>query len=361
MIWRFTRRSVALGVAPGVLPVSLWLVFGLILGPSVLGVLNRDVLAHLDAVVSVALGVLGVFAGLALVPRARGNGALLAAACVESGVTAALVAVAMAILLTQWQAPLSSSIVLVACTIGAAAATSGAGAAEGAWTSDEQATRVADLDDVLPIVVAAAAIGTSRMSSGDAVLAGLAVPILIGLGCGVVGWLLFERTDGAAERAVFVLGVLALIGGASAYAAVSPLLAGFAAGMFWRRAPGRSDTVIAQDLRKFHHPLVVLLVVVAGAEISVSPLSIFLFAAFMVFRLSGKVIGGITAARLAPAVAGQVLSAYLVTPGVIGIAIALNVRQTVPGDGAAVVSAVAGGALVFELIAAAVTPKETAA
>ena len=68
----FARRSVALGLSPGIVPVSAWLVLGFALGPSLLGVLSPDVLAHLDAAVSVALGTLGVFVGLALVPRTRG-------------------------------------------------------------------------------------------------------------------------------------------------------------------------------------------------------------------------------------------------------------------------------------------------
>ena len=357
----FARRSVALGVSPAVVPVSAWLVLGVVLGPSVLGIISRDVLAHLDAIVSIALGTLGVFVGLALVPRARGAGPLLAAALVESGLAVLIVFSAAAFLLTTQQVPLTSPLTLVAISLAAAAGASGSTAfVEGPGAGRDHATHVAELDDLLPILVAAAGVALVGNRGAGGWLTAIAGPIAIGLTCGAIGLLLFERTKMQAERAVFVLGVLALLGGASAYAGCSPLLAGMCAGLFWRNMPGRADAIIVDDLRKFQHPLVVLLVVVAGAQTVLGPLSLFLFAIFVVFRLSGKVIGGAAAARLVPALAGEVLGAFLVSPGVMGIAIALNLQQIAPSDGRAVVSAVAAGALVFEVLSAFVAPAEAA-
>jgi hypothetical protein len=322
-------------------------------------VLSPNVLAHLDAAVSVALGTLGVFAGLALVPRARGAAFLLGAAFIESGMAVAIVFGAAWFLLIAQSVPLTSPILLVALSLAAAAGASGAsGLVEGPRREGDNAMHVADLDDVLPILVAAASVGFATPGTGPNAIVALIEPIAIGLASGTVGLLLFERTTGEAERAVYVLGVLALIGGACAYAGVSPLLAGLSAGMFWRNMPGRADAVIGGDLRKFQHPLVVLLVVVAGAQALPGPLSVFLFAIFVVFRLSGKVIGGAAAAWLVPRVAGEVLGAYLVSPGVMGIAIALNLQQIARADGGAVVSAVAAGALVFEVVSAFVSPAE---
>jgi len=355
----FARRSVALGLSPAVVPVSAWLALGFVLGPALLGVLSTEVLAHLDAAVSVALGTLGVFAGLALVPRARGAAPLLGAALVESGAAVAIVFAAAWFLLIAQSVPLTSPIPLIAISLAAAAGASGASAlVEGQQGEGDHAVHVADLDDVLPIVLAAAGAGFASPGAGPNWIVAIGEPIAIGLASGGIGLLLFERTASEAERAVYVLGVLALIGGACAYAGVSPLLAGLCAGVFWRNMPGRADAVIGGDLRKFQHPLVVLLVVVAGAQTMVGPLPLFLFAIFVVFRLSGKVIGGAAAARLVPTLAGEVLGAYLVSPGVMGIAIALNLQQIAPADGRAVVSAVAAGAVVFELVSAFVSPAE---
>ena len=64
---------------------------------------------------------------------------------------------------------------------------------------------------------------------------------------------------------MFVLGALSLAGGAAAYLRVSPLAVGLVAGVFWTVAPGRADRIVHDDLRKVQHPLVVLLLVTAGA------------------------------------------------------------------------------------------------
>ena len=80
--------------------------------------------------------------------------------------------------------------------------------------------------------------GLEFISDGltHAVFPGLA----IGLAVGISGWLLVERTA-PAERAVFVLGSVALLGGAAASLGMSPLLCGMAAGLLWAATPGRSD------------------------------------------------------------------------------------------------------------------------
>jgi hypothetical protein len=341
----FVRRRLALGVSAAAIPAGLWLLLGVACGPSGLDVLTSDVLAHLDAVVSIALGTLGVFVGLALAPQARGSGRLLLAAVVESSVTAAIVAVAMAVLLAAWHLPVAVPLA-VALVVGAAAAASSAGAPD-EGRIDDDAVRIADLDDVVPIVLAAVACGWSA-PHGPAVAVGVA--IAIGVVLGLVGWLLFERTTADAERGVFVLGVLALVGGAAAYAGVSPLVAGLAAGMLWRRAPGRADADVASDLRRFHQPLLALLLLVAGAQLRFTPAAFFLLAGFAVFRLSGKVIGGIAASRVTP-LPGGVLGAYLVSPGVMGVAVALHAQQIWPADGAAILTAASAGMLLFEAIA----------
>ena len=83
---------------------------------------------------------------------------------------------------------------------------------------------------------------------------------------------------------------------------------------------------------------------------------IWLFAPYVVFRTTGKLAGGWLASRLAPEVAPSDLGAYLIPPGVIGIAFALNVLQVSPDHAAPIVFAVSAGAIVSELLAVVVTP-----
>jgi hypothetical protein len=363
MTWFALRTRAALGLSPTMVPVSLYVPLGFVLGPHVLNVLSYDVLAHLDGVVSVALATLGVFVGIALARQARTSGRLIAAASVESAMTILVVSSAIAVLLLQWQVPISAEPWLIALVLGTAAAASSAGAAEAGFAlSDRLALTVADLDDLVPILVGAIALSLAADGARQGLGVALAQTAGIGIVIGLIGWLLFERASGPGDRAVYVLGTLAMLGGAAAYVKYSPMLTGLVAGAVWRLAPSRADEIIGADLRKFHHPLLVLLLIDAGAQIGPFAEAIWLFAPFVVFRLTGKIVGGWAAAHLAPELAADALGAYLFPPGVIGLAVALNFQQVAPSAGAVIVSAVAAGAVAFELIAtlAAQRPERTA-
>ena len=357
MTWPIVRRRAALGLSPAVAPVVVYVPLGFLVGPAALNVLSPNVLAHLDAGISVALATLGVFIGLALASVRRANSYLFAAATVESLVTVAVVASSLLVLLVRWDAPLAWPATAVAFALAACAAASAGGAAT-EETQDTRASHIADLDDVVPIAIAALLVSGVGAESPAAGVIGVAAACGIGVAVGAIGWLLFERIDNAGERAVYVIGALAMLGGAAAYLQVSPILAGVACGVFWRLAPGQADAIIAGDLRRFHHPLLLLLLIVAGAQMLPSRLALWLFVPFVVFRMCGKLLGGWAASRVVRGAPAEVLGAYLVPPGVVGIAIALNVLQLAPADGAAILCAVTTGAIAFELIAGIVAPPE---
>ena len=354
MIWPVRRSRAALGLAPASIPVSLYILLGVALGPRLLNVVSDDVLAHLDAAVSVTLATIGVFIGIAFASQGRRERrVLLAAAGLESLVTIAVVAVAIRVLLWRWTLPSTTNPWLVSLVLGACAAASSAGTADGAPAGDRLASTVADLDDVLPVVVGAAVLGLDR-PNGWTPGTQLLLTVAIGLVCGLIGWLLFERADNVGERGVFVLGTLVLMGGATAYLALSPLLAGLVCGAFWRLVPGRADDIVGDDLRRYHHPLVFLLMLCAGAEMAPRLSAVWLFAPLVLFRLTGKLIGGALASRVHESIAAAALGAYLIPPGVVGVALALNFYQIGGDEGAIVTTAVAAAAVVFELIALAV-------
>jgi hypothetical protein len=135
---------------------------------------------------------------------------------------------------------------------------------------------------------------------------------------------------------------------------VSPLLVGLVAGLCWTLSPGRTDQIVQDDLRHVQHPLVVLLLVTAGALWAPSRITIWLLAPYLLFRLSGKVAGAWLSARLVD-VRPADLAAYLISPGVLAVAFALNLRQMLPAEaGDLVLSVVAVGTAAFELLALAV-------
>jgi Kef-type K+ transport system membrane component KefB len=216
---------------------------------------------------------------------------------------------------------------------------------------------VADLDDVIAVAGGACVVAAVHASSARAVGAVLLVTLVAGLLAGGTGWLLFERAQSDAERTVFVLGAIALVGGAAEYLRSSPLLAGVVAGIVWKRSPGAADHIIRADVGRFQHPLVILLLVIAGALVQFSAVALWLLGPFVVFRLAGKVIGAWLGSRLLEGGTAAMLAAYLLPPGLLGIAISLNVVQASASPAAtAVLSAVALGTLVSELLALVVVP-----
>jgi hypothetical protein len=353
------RTRGALGLTATAVPALFFVPLGIVLGPHVLDVLSLNTLAHLDAVVSVALATLGIFVGLALDLRSPRERRLFWAADVESLVTIGTVAGAMLVLLAMWQAPIDGPRVSVALALGiAASASSGGAAAADGNVFHRLASHIAELDDVVPIAATGFVIVAIQGSTVTDIIRFAAFTVLLGILIGVAGWLLFEQAHDVAEQGVFVVGAVVLLGGTTAYLSLSPLLAGMVAGMVWRNAPGRAGQILGDTLRTIQHPLIVLLLLASGASLEWSRLAIWLFAPFVLFRITGKLLGARVARRLAAPLEAADLGVYLLPPGVIGIAFALNVQQVAsPITGSALLTAVTVGTLACELLALVELPR----
>ena len=358
--WLLTllRTRSALGLAPSLTPAVIFLPVGALLGPRMLGALSPTMLGHLDLAVSVALAIIGMLVGLAFGREVRSAPRLFAAASLESLVTIAALAATTMYFVRHTGVPIAAPLLLAALALGLCASASSATSADpDSEPAAAVATRVADLDDVLPIAGATIiSVLLPSVSGREAWMLGLA-PIGIGVAVGAIGWLLFERAGSGGERAVFVLGTLGMTAGASAYLHVSPLTSGLVAGFCWTIAPGRADRIVQEDLAKVQHPLVVLLLVTAGALWRPTAASIWLLAPYLLFRLAGKVAGAWASAGLADARPAD-LAAYLMPPGVLAIAFVLNFTQLLtPEAGDTLLSTVAIGTAAFELFALAVVPR----
>lgn len=357
--WLFSllRTRSALGLAPSLTPGIIFMPLGVLLGPYALNLVTGDIRTLLDLSVTLALALLGIFVGIAFGRELPALGRLFAAACLESGITIVAVAVATVYLVIATGLPVDASAVVIALALGLCASASSATSADpDADPAAAVATRVADLDDILPIVVAAAIFTLVTDTDGSRWWLAL-TPIVGGLITGLVGWLLFERAESVAERGVYVLGTIALTGGTAAYLHVSPLSIGLVAGLFWTLVPGRTDRIMQDDLGKLQHPLVVLLLVTAGALWTPSSIGPWLLVPFVLFRLAGKVAGGWVAAKVLGDVRPGDVGAYLISPGVATIAFVLNFHQVLPPQaGAGLLWAVTVGTAIFEVLAVLALP-----
>jgi hypothetical protein len=352
----FTRS--ALGLAPSLTPAVVFLPLGAILGPRGLQWFTPQVLTRLDTAVTIALAVLGVMVGVALARGLREFGRLLLAASFESAVTVAAVAGATVYFVGATGIPVGAPLGAIALALGlCASASSATSSSPDSEAAAAVGTRVADLDDVLPIVLTTVAVPLLLTEHPQGLWISVAATVAVGLTVGAIGWLLFDRAESGAERVVFVLGAISLAGGAAAYLKVSPLAVGLIAGMIWVLAPGLADRVAIEDLRRVQHPLIVLLLLTAGALWAPSVTVLWLLAPYLLFRLAGKCAGAWATARFLE-VRPADLAAFLMPPGVLAVAFALNVRQLLPQEaGETLVSVVAAGTAAFELFALAVVPR----
>ena len=153
------RTRSALGLAPSPTPAIVFLPIGALLGPRALGLLSVQTLANLDLVVTVGLAVLGMLVGIALGREMRTAPRLFAAASLESLVTIGAVAAATVYFVQRTGLPVGAPLLAFALALGLCASASSATSAD---PDSEPAaaigTRVADLDDVLPIALASCAL-----------------------------------------------------------------------------------------------------------------------------------------------------------------------------------------------------------
>jgi hypothetical protein len=356
--WWALRSRLALGMSPTPRPGLVLLTLGAALGPFGLRLLSPTVLTALDPLVSVALAALGVLVGLGLHTNRPGDGRLLAAASLQAALTmAAVVAGVLAIDLYWLRTGIGTWPLAVMAGLCAAASSSAARLSD---DDDTVAMRISDLDDVLPIVVGGLVLAVLQAES---VRHSLALALAGGLAAAAValaGWLLVGRTSVASEQRTFLAGTLLLVGGGAAYLSQSALFAGLVAGLLWNVAGGEARDRIARDLRALQHPLVVLLLLVAGARLEYSPTVLIVAVVYLACRVAGKLAGGWLVGRLVGQGTTPGLGLALVSPGVTGVAFAVNAVQA-DGDAArasAVLAVVVTGSLASELLSLVARPRE---
>ena len=352
------RSRLALGLSPTPLP-GLVLLIGLAAGPEGLGVFSSQVLTYLDPVVAVALAALGILIGLGLDLRRPREARLLGAATLEAGLTLMLVTAGV-LFVGSGQFPSGLSPWLVALIFGICASASATVPGMNSSPAGTIATRMGDLDDVLPILLSGLAIALIREASAGWAVSLAAQAIGIALAVALAGWLLVSQAASDSEQRVFTVGTVVLLGGITEFLGTSALLAGLAAGIIWNKAGGTARDRFARDVRHMQHPLLVLLLLIAGARLGFPPALGALVLTYVVLRVIGKLVGGWLAARLIGPGPPAQLGLYLISPGIIAVAVALNAEQAAgdaAGDAAALILAVAVvGSIASELLAFLVHP-----
>jgi solute carrier family 9B (sodium/hydrogen exchanger), member 1/2 len=315
--------------------IPAMLLVGVALGPHGLDVVSPSLLSLLDPGIAMALAMLGALVGLSVDARHLRRMHILAASGIRTLIVVAVVGATALLVLWYWIGD-QSPWWIVPLALGACAAVS-APAAE------------ANTDDLLMIVVAGIAIAGVR-ESGTASLVVLASALLVIAGLvGIAGWMLVGQTDSEGEQHVFVVGSLLLAGGAAAYLALSALLAGLVVGLTWNAAGRIAKARILRDLFYFQHPLVVLVLIIAGAAATLSANALALAAAFVALRVVARPAGSWLAGSM---LRGVWRDTSLVAAGLVGIAIALDVFRSATRESLGMMlGAVVAGTMVSSALA----------
>lgn len=140
------------------------------------------------------------------------------------------------------------------------------------------------------VVTAGMALVTLREPSPVPLVLTTATIAAISVIVAIAGWLLVRQTEFEREQHVFVVGVLLLLGGAAAYLSLSAVFAGLLAGAVWSAVGGIARTRIIRDLEYLQHPLIVLMLLVAGASVGPSIQVGVVAAAVVAITISARIL-----------------------------------------------------------------------
>ena len=333
-------------------PVAVLLIMGFGLGPHGINLLS-PVMPLLDPAVPLALAALGVLVGLGLGDRSAHDWRLLAAAGLHPLVTMLAVGGALAALVLT-ASPLEPSafwtVVLVA---GICAATSLTLPCGDPLEPRSPATRIQELGVLLPIVSGGLALAWIRAGTGTGALSLIGLASLVTAMLAAAAWLLLTRAASDTEERVFGLSGLLLVGGVADALSLSALFCGLVAGAFWRLAGRQPRESIRRDVLFVQHPLLVLVLLLAGARAEVSPVAWALGAVYLVARVIGQLAAGGLVRRLAGDSTPDDIGRRLLSPGVFGVAFSLNAVSVIGPDAAVAHAAIVVGTIGSELVAVA--------
>jgi hypothetical protein len=151
--------------------------------------------------------------------------------------------------------------------------------------------------------------------------------VVIALMIALAARLLVAQTSSDSEQRVFAIGALLLLGGTAAHMSLSALFVGFLAGVFWNARGSPALDALARGMRYLQHPLTVLLLIVAGSRVTFSAGVAGLVLAYVVLRTAAKLVGGWLAAAAVARELPRDVGLHLTSPGIVGIAFALNTLQ----------------------------------
>lgn len=330
-----------------------YIILGVLVGPRVTGVMTREIVAQLIPVMSLALGSIGLIAGLQL--RFRDlfevRGEYYRVSFLEMLLTFLLVGGAFGLVFWRWMAggltggEKVMAVVPAALVLATAAAVSAQTGIRGVEEHFRARGRLSDLlqfagwfDSLLGIVLfgllfclfhTGATNGIRPLTRTEWV----AVSIGIGIVLGILFYLLLGREQDSQDLRLALIGIVILSSGTAYYLNLSPLFINLVLGVMLANT-SRIRVRLLEILQTLEHPLYVVLLVFAGAACELNFghrwfVVASLAAGYVLLRSAGKYLGGWLAWKTSdepPGFARNVGGGLLLQGGV-AVAMLINYQQ----------------------------------
>jgi len=357
------RRSlrpprIAIDWSSGPSATVLLLLLGMGLGPHGLAFLTPQILSFLDSAAPVAMAALGVIAGLSL--GGPGSGRVAVATGLQAVVTAGAVGAGVFFAGPPLTGSALFSPLWMAAVVLAIVAATSSSLTKDRLTAAEDSDPVSlrDHDYLIPIVIGTGILAWLREPSAAAAVSLTLQAAMVSAVIAGAGWLLVSRAVTINEERLFTLASLLLLGGVADYLSVSALFSGLVAGVFLLLSGKTVRESIQRDVGYVQHSLLVLIFLLAGAHADFSQAALMLSMVYVVVRTVGKLIGGRMATWVSPGAPSDT-GRRLISPGVFGVAFALNVMRVAGPEFAPVLTVAVVGTIASSVIAAAAGGKRS--
>jgi hypothetical protein len=310
----FTRLHLPLGARLIYLTGTEFILVGLALGDSLIGLLDEQTIRSLTPLFSLGLGVVGLIFGiqLELDKILRFPARYLSMAAIQALLTMLVVSwpsylVLKALFADQERSILLASLVLgatAACTAQTALALIGREFARRGAPVMQLLRYISSVDAVVGLVALGFAFCLMHTEPVTSLRAGVSVQwFVLSLGIGTsMGFLLHLLTRircREEELLIFVVGMVTFSSGIALYLELSPLFVNSVMGVTVANLPGTNDRIF-NLLVRLERPFYIVFLILAGAVWQPgSPWALPLAALYLGLRFVGKLGGGYLAARMA--------------------------------------------------------------
>jgi len=346
--------------------VTGYILAGMLIGPSFLGIIPREVVSSFNIISEAALGFIAYSIGGELsIKHLRRMGSSILVIPLAESLGAFLVFIAAMALIFKQPLPFSFMIGSIAAATAPAATIMVIRQYNAKGPLVDTLFPVVALDDAVAIMVFGIAVGISQslpMASTGVIamimLTGrLILEIFIALGLGLCVGLFLSVISrylrGHDTLLSFAIACIFLTVGVASYFNVSSLLACLALGAAVTNLVYRSDRVLSV-IDRFTPPIFVSFFAISGADLQISVLrQVGLLAiGYVIFRMIGKVLGAYLGAKWtnAPAVVQKYLGLALAPQAGVAIGLSLVAEKALPGIGIVLRNIILGSTVIYELI-----------